>query len=420
MIVALLSITSLLLGGCGGAPPLRPPTAQPNLGVGVDMYGPYDGSIYIVGETIHLDSAIKILVEGLQISESSFLVNGISVEAITRTQIGNPRASSDASWVASDPGEYYIQAKVMLSDGSSAISEPHRICVTPTSVAIPTGWGAGRGYLGPCPLATRVSDHANTGDVTMNVVAAPNVIRATLICSDVNQPLTPAITFVANVNDPQDLVALVRVAFPSPGGGLPLGDLYLNWVTTRPTNQKEYRGTIQNPSDFLSRTDSAHWQAIAYGRDGHQIQMVEGVITVQLIDCNQYPQPPTPTPTAAVLEVVPQLPMFIPPTFTFKKNAFCRKGPDMSFPDVTAVTAGETVDILNVSEDGFWYFIHWKKFDAKCWVAAGTGEVNGDTSGIEVLAGPDLPEPGQQPGPDVPGNPPVPTVPCNPLIRVCP
>jgi hypothetical protein len=114
----------------------------------------------------------------------------------------------------------------------------------------------------------------------------------------------------------------------------------------------------------------------------------------------------TPTPTPVV-----------PPTFTLKENAFCRKGPDMSFPDVTAVLSGETVDILNVSEDGFWYFIYWKKFDAKCWVATGTGDVNGDVTGLKVLIGPALPEPKVPPKP---GLPPSPVVPTKPLLPAPP
>ena len=413
-IVVLFCTLSLLINACnmpGGYSVIRP-TALPNSAVAIDMFGPFNGSIYSVGELIYLNGVIKVAFDPSQVSASSFLVNGTSVAANTQSQTGNQNIVSDATWTASDPGEYYIQAKVTLTDGSSAISEPHRICVTPTRVAAPTGWGAGREYLGPCPLATRIPNLLSTGNVTINAVAAPNVIRATVTCSDVNQPLTPAITFVANVNDPQDLVALVRVAFLRPGGGLPLWDLYLNWVTTRPTNQKEYRGTFQNPSDFLNGTDSAHWQAVAYGRDGQQIQMVEGVITVQLIDCNQIPQPrpgidpPTLTPTPQALKILPSVTptLVMPPTFTLNKNAFCRKGPDVSFPDVTAVLSGETVDILNVSEDGFWYFIHWKKFDAKCWVATGTGQVNGDVTGIKVLVGPSLPAP-------KPGIPPSPVVP---------
>lgn len=88
----------------------------------------------------------------------------------------------------------------------------------------------------------------------------------------------------------------------------------------------------------------------------------------------------TETPT-----LVPSVTPVSRPTFTLTKNAFCRKGPDASFEDVSAILAGETVDILNTSEDGFWYFVDWKSFNVKCWVAASAGNVNGDLSGIEVL-----------------------------------
>src|SRR5258706_868770 len=86
---------------------------------------------------------------------------------------------------------------------------------------------------------------------------------------------------------------------------------------------------------------------------------------------------PTPTPAAASA-----------PTFTLTKNAFCRKGPDVSFPDVDAILKGETVDILNVSEDGFWYYVYWKQKNAKCWVAASAGQANGQLQGVQVLIGP--------------------------------
>jgi hypothetical protein len=399
-IVVLFCTLSLLINACnmpGGYSVVRP-TALPNSAVAIDMYHPWDGTIYSVGELIYLDGLMKVAFDPSQVRESSFLVNGTSVAANTQSQPGNQNVVSDATWTASDPGEYYLQAKVTLTDGSSAISEPHRICVTPTRVAVPTDWGAGRGYLGPCPLATRIPNLLAIGNVTMNAVAVPNVISFSSNCADSRQPPLTPLTFIAHVNDPQDLVALVRVSILSPDGGLPLWDIYLNWTTTRLVNQKEYRGTIQSPTDFLNGVASAHWQAKAYGRDGQQIQMVEGVINVdEYSGCHlQQPHPgiapPTLTPTPEVTYTATPTAV-MPPTFTLKINAFCRKGPDMTFPDVTAVTAGETVDILNVSEDGFWYFIHWKKFDAKCWVATGTGQVNGDVTGIKVLEGPSLPAP---------------------------
>jgi len=91
----------------------------------------------------------------------------------------------------------------------------------------------------------------------------------------------------------------------------------------------------------------------------------------------------TETPT-----LVPSVTPVSAPSFTLTKNAFCRKGPDASFEDVSAILAGETVDILNISEDGFWYFVDWKSFNAKCWVATSAGNTSGDLGGIEVLVVP--------------------------------
>jgi hypothetical protein len=290
-VLSLAGVIGLILGACNmpGTPPIVQPTALSNSEVAIDMYYPSNGSIYSVGGLIYLNGVIKLASDTTPINEASFLINGSSLAATINDAV-NPKISN-GTWTPSDPGEYYIQARVTLGDGSIAISEPHRVCVMPVGVEPSSDWGGGRGYLGPCPLATRIASPASTGDLTFNVVAAPSTIRATVICTDVNQPLTPSITFIAQLDDPQDLVALVHVSIRNPAGGSILWESYLNWVTTRPVNQKEYRGTLQNPSDVLSSVDAANWQAIAYGRDGHQIQMVEGVITVQLIDCNQYPQP---------------------------------------------------------------------------------------------------------------------------------
>jgi outer membrane lipopolysaccharide assembly protein LptE/RlpB len=108
---------------------------------------------------------------------------------------------------------------------------------------------------------------------------------------------------------------------------------------------------------------------------------------------------PTDTPTPVVSPTLvatlpPSLtPTLISPTFTLNENAFCRKGPDTSFPDVTAIPKGNTVDIQGVSQDGFWYFVFWKQFDAKCWVAAPAGQANGALQGIPVLVSQDTPTP---------------------------
>ena len=98
------------------------------------------------------------------------------------------------------------------------------------------------------------------------------------------------------------------------------------------------------------------------------------------------PIPSTPTPTITLP------PRFTPtastPTFALVENAFCRIGPDISFADITAIPKGETVDIQGVSEDGFWYFVFWGQFNTRCWIAARTGQIAGDLTGVPVLASP--------------------------------
>jgi hypothetical protein len=122
----------------------------------------------------------------------------------------------------------------------------------------------------------------------------------------------------------------------------------------------------------------------------------DAVTTITILDTPPLTSTPrftvTPpfTPTSR-FTVTPSPTLAGPLTFTLTQNAFCRQGPDVSFPDVTGITAGETVDLLNVSADGFWYYVYWKQFNAKCWVGARMGNVNGDISGIGVLAGPAQP-----------------------------
>ncbi len=87
------------------------------------------------------------------------------------------------------------------------------------------------------------------------------------------------------------------------------------------------------------------------------------------------------------------------PTFTIHENAFCRRGPDVSFPETTGIPKGDTVEIKGVSQDGFWYYVYWKQFNVNCWVAVSTGQMNGDSQGVPVLASPDTPTPKTNPKP---------------------
>lgn len=99
---------------------------------------------------------------------------------------------------------------------------------------------------------------------------------------------------------------------------------------------------------------------------------------------------PTPTPVAGVDINVPTFvddSNFNTPfvQFIFEKNAFCRKGPGINYSDVTAIPAGDTVDVLGISPDTKWIFINWAKFNATCWVAINTGKPLGDFSTLNIL-----------------------------------
>jgi len=94
---------------------------------------------------------------------------------------------------------------------------------------------------------------------------------------------------------------------------------------------------------------------------------------------------PTPTATSIITPTSPTTPTPSAPSLTLGENAFCRKGPDPAFPDVTAIPKGDIVDIQGVSQDGFWYFVFWQQFNVKCWVAAHAGQVNGNVQGVPVL-----------------------------------
>lgn len=107
---------------------------------------------------------------------------------------------------------------------------------------------------------------------------------------------------------------------------------------------------------------------------------------------------PSPTPVASPTLVSASA----APKFVFDKNAFCRKGPGVNYSDVTAISAGETVDILGTSPDNQWFHIYWAKFNAKCWVAISTGHSIGDLLNIPILTPPATPVPTTIPSTPIP------------------
>jgi len=157
----------------------------------------------------------------------------------------------------------------------------------------------------------------------------------------------------------------------------PSPDTTSNMVTMHQTWQPGGPGTYV--LSLRSRNNAGVWSmpilvtVIVAGREELITQVASATLTA------------TGTVTPAVTYTSTLTPTPATPIFTLLQNAFCRKGPDVSFSDVTAIPLGDTVDIQGVSTDGFWYFVFWKKFNAKCWVAAHSGRLSGNLDGVLVL-----------------------------------
>ncbi len=273
---ALLCVISLVLEACNypGTPPLVPPTAQSNPQISVVVFTPRNNSVFSLAAPIGLVGIIGQLGASQPvITRREFLINGASIAATSPDL-----ASIQGSWSPTHPGEYYVQGKITLRDGTTAISEPVRVCVVASLSAIA---GVG-GYLGPCPLPTQVPDHAASGDPAIFAVALPNAIT---FSTHIECPMAlPRVTFIADVDDPQDLVALVMVNFSTASGGY-AEFRYLNWVTTRPVNQKEYRTTVEI-NNLFSGDASIHWYVQAIGRNGEVLQRTQDFIGINQAQCS--------------------------------------------------------------------------------------------------------------------------------------
>ncbi len=75
------------------------------------------------------------------------------------------------------------------------------------------------------------------------------------------------------------------------------------------------------------------------------------------------------------------------------QNAFCRKGPDPLFDDVTAFVIGTELDLLGVNQEGTWGFFETTvhEIPVQCWIALNVVELFGGEN-APVLVGPALPE----------------------------
>lgn len=72
------------------------------------------------------------------------------------------------------------------------------------------------------------------------------------------------------------------------------------------------------------------------------------------------------------------------PMFTLTTGAFVRTGPGTDYPDITAIPAGDTVEIISRNADSTWYYIFWQKFNVKGWISSITGRPTCDSSEAPV------------------------------------
>jgi hypothetical protein len=385
----LLCITSLVVEACNmpgtGTHPLVPPTALTNSAVTISMDTPHNGAIYTVGSAAPLGARVNAPSRE-SIRSVTFLANGASVG----TGVGGDGYlfnTFSTTWTPQVAGEYYVQGQITLTDGATAISDPVRICVMPLTEAVPADWS---GYLGPCEMPTRIPNAASTGDVTMSGVAAPSEVCTT----------DAAITFIVNVSDPQDQVALVGVMLfrPDTSNDTALR-AYLNWTTTRPVNQEEYRATIHLTPDFMEgAADNLQlfWRAYAFGRDGRQIALFRGnEITVRYVCRPRYEILPSATPVQQHLETAPsETPMPQACIWEAAVNVFLRKGPDVGiFDKLDSVVKGKTLPIIGQSQDGqFWAVQVSPKLTGYVTKADAYSLTSGDCSNVPTLKDPEPPE----------------------------
>ena len=100
------------------------------------------------------------------------------------------------------------------------------------------------------------------------------------------------------------------------------------------------------------------------------------------------PTPVTPSPAPVHTTITPtRVPGF---TFTPNINAYCRSGPDTSFPSLEFAMAGQPYPMDGRNLDNTWYRIMFSATKG-CWVSASAGTPSAGTSSLRVLA--DVPTP---------------------------
>jgi hypothetical protein len=127
-------------------------------------------------------------------------------------------------------------------------------------------------------------------------------------------------------------------------------------------------------------------------------------ITLTILDATPT-ETPSPMPTVAPSETPTPSPTAMPagpPVIILVRNSFCRTGPGMVYREITALAAGDSAEVRGISQDGFWLFVYWTKFNVECWIVASAAPADTNLSGVPVLAAPPTPAPTSPPPTSIP------------------
>lgn len=95
---------------------------------------------------------------------------------------------------------------------------------------------------------------------------------------------------------------------------------------------------------------------------------------------------PTPTPTSALVRVATL-------EIVAEQNTNCRLGPSTRYSVDGYLMVGMSSEVHGRTTDRSWWYIkNPTKVEKYCWVWSGSTVVKGDTSGLAVVAAPDLPK----------------------------
>ncbi len=243
---------------CVSGTPIPPtPTARAVPGIEVIIDPPNSGSVLDLGP-VTVDEYINSTT--CCVRGTGIYVNGHSVAARNLTgSLSN--TTQTFSWTPRAAGEYFLQGYVLLSTGTTALSQASRVCVLGNFSGDPFF----SGYLGPCAIPTSIPTLGPVGYLTISDYASPDPI--TILPLDCTGNVYPTITINATFHDPADQVFLADAYVAVNGFG---GNYYLNWYGSEPDGTKLFHGTY-TPDNGNPTINSIIWNVGGLDRTGHGV-----------------------------------------------------------------------------------------------------------------------------------------------------